>query len=91
MRLDSVEVGRGKGREKEGGSGTQKKRHTFRAYLHIAASMTGNLGKFSTESAADGEGIKTKAKERKKGKGGEREGNEGTSTEGDVCRLPDTA
>lgn len=46
--------------------------------------MTGNLGKFSTEPAADGGGIKTKgaSKREKKGKGGEREGNEGTSTEG---------
>lgn len=77
VRQDSVEVGRGKGREKEGGSGTQKKRHTFRAYLHVAASMTGNLGKFSTESAADGEGIKTKAESKREKKGkGRREGGE---------------
>lgn len=77
VRQDSVEVGRGKGREKEGGSGTQKKQHTFRAYLHVAASMTGNLGKFSTESAADGEGIKTKAESKREKKGkGRREGGE---------------
>lgn len=86
---------KGKGGEREGGreGETLRKRHTFRAYLHVAASMTGNLGKFSTEPAADGGGIKTKgeSKREKKGKGGEREGNEGTSTEGDVHRLPDTA
>lgn len=40
--------------------GTLGKRYTFRAYLHVAASMTGNSGKFSTEPAADGRGIKTK-------------------------------
>lgn len=43
----------------------QKKRHTFLAYLHIAASMTGNLGKFSTEPVADGEGIKTKGESKR--------------------------
>lgn len=57
----------------EGGE-TLRKRHTFWAYLHVAASMTGNLGKFSTEPAADGGGIKTKGEsnKRKKGKGGTR-------------------
>lgn len=52
----------------------QKMRHTFLAYLHVAASMTGNLGKFSTEPAADGEGIKTKGeskRERKRQEGRE--------------------
>ena len=50
--------------------------------------MTGNLGKFSTEPAADGGGIKTKAESnkrgKKKGRGEERggEGSEGRGTEG---------
>lgn len=42
------------------GRGHREKQRTFRAYLHVAASMTGNLGKFSREPAADGGGIKTK-------------------------------
>lgn len=91
MRQDSVKVGGGKGREKEG---ALRQRHTFRAYLHVAASMTGNLGKFSTEPAADGGGIKTKResnKREKREREKRREGNEGRSTEGDVHRLPDTA
>lgn len=54
-------------------------RHTFLAYLHVAASMTGNLGKFSTEPAADGEGIKTKGESKREKKG-----------KRDVSRLPDT-
>lgn len=72
-----------------GGGATLRKRHTFRAYLHVAASMTGNLGKFSTEPAADGGGIKTKAESNKRGKKkreGERRGEgregEGGGTEG---------
>lgn len=40
--------------------GALRKRDTFSAYLHIVASMTGNLGKFSTEPAADGGRIRTK-------------------------------
>lgn len=49
--------------------------------------MTGNLGKFSTEPAADGGGIKTKGESNKREKKGkererEREGNEGRRTEG---------
>lgn len=46
--------------------------------------MTGNLGKFSTEPAADGGGIKTKgeSKGEKRGKGGDGEGSEGKGTEG---------
>lgn len=40
--------------------------------------MTGNLGKFSTEPAADGEGIKTKGESKREKKG-----------EGNVSRLPD--
>lgn len=40
--------------------GALRKSDTFWAYLHIAASMTGNLGKFSTEPAADGGRIRTK-------------------------------
>lgn len=58
--------------------------------------MTGNLGKFSTEPAADGGGIKTKGesnKREKKGKRGEeREVDVGREAlRGDVRRLPDTA
>lgn len=74
-----------------------EERHTFRAYLHVAASMTGNLGKFSTEPAADGGGIKTKGesnkREKKKGKRREeREVDVGREApRGDVRRLPDTA
>ena len=68
----------GGGRGRGGGGATLRKRHTFRAYLHVAASMTGNLGKFSTEPAADGGGIKTKAESnkrgKKKGRGEERRG-----------------
>lgn len=85
--------GEERGERRAGGRGTLRKRHTFRAYLHVAASMTGNLGKFSTEPAADGGGIKTKGESNKREKReGRREGgNEGRSTEGDVRRLPDTA
>lgn len=42
---------RGKGKP---GTKQEKSDTLFRAYLHVAASMTGNLGKFSTEPAADG-------------------------------------
>lgn len=42
------------------GRGHREKQRTFRAYLHVAASMTGNFSKFSREPAADGGGIKTK-------------------------------
>ncbi len=42
------------------------KRHTSLPYLHVAAAMTGNLAKFSTELAADGEEIE---RERGKSKG----------------------
>lgn len=56
------------------GGGTEQS-DTFRAYLHVAASMTGNLGKFSTEPAADGRGIKTKRESNKKN--GERRGEGG--------------
>lgn len=42
---------------------------TFWAYLHIATSMTGNLGKFSTEPAGDGRRIRTKRESSKRGKG----------------------
>lgn len=65
------------GRRRWGGGG-QKTRHTFLAYLHVAASMTGNLGKFSTEPAADGEGIKTNGESKREKKG-----------KRDVSRLPD--
>lgn len=65
-------------RGEEEGVGPAEERHTFRAYLHVAASMTGNLGKFSTEPAADGGGIKTKGesnkREKKKRENGERRG-----------------
>lgn len=55
--------------------GALKNSDTFWAYLHIAASMTGNLGKFSTEPAADGGRIRTKKRESsKRGEGKEREG-----------------
>lgn len=30
----------------------ERKRHAFRAYLHIALAMTGNLDKFSTDLRA---------------------------------------
>lgn len=43
--------------------GALRKSDTFWAYLHVAASMTGNLGKFSTEPAADGGRIRTKKRE----------------------------
>lgn len=64
--------------------GALRKRDTFSAYLHIAASMTGNLGKFSTEPAADGGRIRTKREQYE----GRREGRRGKA---DVCRLPDKA
>lgn len=74
---------RGGERRAEGG-GTLRKRHTFRAYLHVAASMTGNLGKFSTEPAADGGGIKTKGESNKREK---REGRrEGGGTRGEALK-----
>ncbi len=64
----------------------ERKRHTSLSYLHVAAAMTGNLAKFSTELAADGEGMK------------EREGRVKAQwrwrrkcAEEDVCRLPDAA
>lgn len=83
------ERGEREGVREGGGGATLRKRHTFRAYLHVAASMTGNLGKFSTEPAADGGGIKTKAESNKRGKKkreGERRGEgregEGGGTEG---------
>lgn len=92
------ERGEREGVREGGGGATLRKRHTFRAYLHVAASMTGNLGKFSTEPAADGGGIKTKAESnkrgKKKGKGrGEGRGGKGRgeALRGDVRRLPDTA
>lgn len=40
--------------------------------------MTGNLGKFSTEPAADGEGIKTKRREQKREKRQREERGRGT-------------
>lgn len=87
-----------RGEEEGVGVGPAEERHTFRAYLHVAASMTGNLGKFSTEPAADGGGIKTKGesnkRERKKeGKRGEeREVDVGREApRGDVRGIPDTA
>lgn len=79
MRRDSVKAGRG-------GGGALRKRHTFRAYLHVAASMTGNLGKFSTEPAADGGGMKMEKKEsamREKREGVKREGRGGER--GETC------
>lgn len=54
-----------------------EKRHTFWAYLHVAASMTGNLGKFSTEPAADGGGIKKKRESNKR---------EGRGTRGEALK-----
>lgn len=61
-----------KGKREIGEGGTEKS-DTFWAYLHIAASMTGNLGKFSTEPAADGRRVRTKreSSKREKEKGGE--------------------
>lgn len=64
------------------GRGTRRKRHTFRAYLHVAASMTGNLGKFSTEPAADGGGIKTKGESNKREKRGREERGRGDEARG---------
>lgn len=55
--------------ERDGGRRERErdtKRHTSLPYLHVAAAMTGNLAKFSTELAADGEGIE---RERGKSKG----------------------
>lgn len=55
--------------------------------------MTGNLGKFSTEPAADGGGIKTKGEsnKREKKRDGRREGRVRWGGGGDVRRLPDMA
>lgn len=54
--------------------------------------MTGNLGKFSTESAADGKGIKMeREREREKRRGREKGGERGKKLVGDVYRLPDMA
>lgn len=41
-------------RAESGALSGRRATHFLRAYLHVAASMTGNLGKFSTEPAADG-------------------------------------
>lgn len=53
--------------------------------------MTGNLGKFSTEPAADGGGIKTKGESNKRGKKGGREERGSRGMRGNVHRLPDMA
>lgn len=55
--------------KREPGEGATEKSVTFWVYLHIAASMTGNLGKFSTEPAADGRRVRTKRESSKRGKG----------------------